>query len=164
VIGKSLLTCSNRQIQVVDLESGKREHIARDCSGATSDGRRIWVNSPFERTLNEYRGLQALRDNTVRRTLPSVHASRLGRGEDRILAAWHSAAEVLAVDRRTGATTAIPLPNYDGWIFGLTEVGDKRYVVGGWVERGIRVYDRTSGALTATLFPNEFFQGLACAP
>jgi hypothetical protein len=163
LIDNSLVTCTHdRGLMIIDLESGTSESIARHCDGVTSDGTRVWVNSVFERALFEYQGLDALRANDVSRTLPSVYATRLGWGEGRLLAAWHSAAEVLAVDLETGASQPIPLPDYDGWIFGLAERGDDRYVVGGWVERGIRVYDRTSGALTDTLFEDQFLQGLAC--
>jgi hypothetical protein len=129
----------------------------------TSDGTRVWVNSVREQALYEYQGLQALRDNVVSRKLPSVYATRLGAGEGRLLAAWHSAPEVLAVDLETGAATPVAIPHYDGWIFGLAEREKARYILGGWVERGIRVYDRVGGELVQTLFADKFLQGLACA-
>lgn len=159
----ALVTCTHEGgIGIVDLATKQSEWIARPCDGVTSDGKLVWVNSVRDQTLYEYEGLKALRDNDVKRTLPSVYATRLGVGEGRLLAAWHSAAEVLAVDLDTGAATPIAIPDYDGWIFGVAERGDDRYVVGGWVERGIRVYDRDSGALTDTLFEDEFLQGLTC--
>lgn len=161
-IDRSLVTCGYEGIQIVDLDTNETELIARPCHGVTSDGKYVWVNSIFDGALYEYKGLKALRDDKVNRTLRSAHASRLGFGEGRLLAAWHSAAEVLAIDLDTGESTAIPLPGYDGWIFGLAERGDERYVVGGWVEKGIRAYDRVSGEPTRTLFADEFLQGLAC--
>jgi hypothetical protein len=162
-IDGTLVTCTHEGgIEIIDLTTRKTERIQRACDGVTSDGTLVWVNSVLESSLFEYQGLQALRDHDVKRRFSSVHATRLGVGEGRLLAAWHSAAEVLAIDLDTGAATPIPLPGYDGWIFGLAERGDQRFVLGGWVERGIRVYDRTSGALTDTLFPNQFLQGLTC--
>jgi hypothetical protein len=162
-IDGKLVTCAYEGgIEIVDLSTNRSEQITRSCDGVTSDGTRIWVNSLYDRALYEYQGLQALRDNLVSRTLPGPYATRLGLGEGRLLAAWHSAAEVLAVDLETGATTPIAIPGYDGWIFGVAERDDDRYVVGGWVERGIRVYDRTSGELTNTLFADQFLQDLAC--
>jgi hypothetical protein len=164
-IDGDLVTCTYEGgIEIIDLATNQKEQIGRACDGVTSDGTLVWVNSVRDNALYEYQGLRALRDNAVNRTLPSVYASSLGLGEGRLLAAWHSAAELLAVDLDTGATTPIPIPGYDGWIFGLAERGENRYVLGGWVERGIRVYDRTSGALIDTLFADSFLQGLACAP
>ena len=163
VIDNSVLTCSyGVGIQIFDLGTQQVEQIDRRCDGITSDGKHIWVNSVYDQTLSEYKSLKALRDDDASRTLPSAHATRLGAGEGRLLAAWHSAAEVLDVDLTTGATTPIALPGYDGWIFGLAARGDRNYVVGGWVEMGIRAYDRTTGALADTLFADEFLQGLAC--
>jgi hypothetical protein len=165
LIDGALLSCTHdRGLEIIDLASDKREQMSRSCDGIASDGTLIWVNSVPEQGLFEYQGLQALRDHKPSRTLPSAFASRLGLGEGRLLAAWHSAAEVLAVDLETGATTPIALPDYDGWIFGLAERGDRRYVVGGWVERGIRVYDRERGNLIDTLFADRFLQGLVCKP
>lgn len=164
-IDGALVTCSHdRGIEIFDLATNQSEWIERACDGVTSDGKLVWVNSVFDRALYEYDGLQALRDNVVSRTLPGVFATRLGRGEGRLLAAWHSAAELLAVDLATGEATPIAIPGYDGWIFGVAERGEDRYVLGGWVERGIRIYDRTSGALTDSLFEDKFLQGLACLP
>jgi hypothetical protein len=163
VIDNSILTCTHEGgIQIFDLATQKLEQLPRRCDGITSDGKLIWVNSVFDQALLEYEGLQALRDDVSSRALPSAFATRLGAGEGRLLAAWHSAAEVLDVDLATGEAKPFPLPGYDGWIFGLAARGESNYVVGGWVERGIRAYDRTSGALTATLFASEFLQGLAC--
>jgi hypothetical protein len=165
LIDGALLTCTHdRGLEIIDLATNQIEQLTRMCDGIASDGTLVWVNSIYDQKLFEYEGLKALRDNTPSRELPSPFASRLGAGEGRLLAAWHSAAEVLAVDLETGATTPIAIPDYDGWIFGLAERGNSRYILGGWVEQGIRVYDRERGGLTATLFEGRFLQGLACKP
>lgn len=64
-------------------------------------------------------------------TIPSVpYATRLGRGDDVFLSAWHATDEVERWDAATGTlveTTA--LQGFDTWVWGLSAVGDRLFVV-----------------------------------
>jgi hypothetical protein len=164
VMGRELITCAANQIEILSLDTGQVERIERECHGVTADGRYIWVNALFTRALFEYEGLDALREHRPRRRLVSPFASRLGVGDGRLLAAWHSDHKVSAIDLATGSTVELALPGYDGWINGIAELAGKRYVVAGSDDRGIRVHDGVSGALTATLFPGVSLDGLVCTP
>jgi hypothetical protein len=148
-------------VEVLDLATGFTNAIELPCDGVTAVDDKIYVQT-LTADLSEYASLRALVANEPTRTLPAPFASRIGAGHGRLLAAWHSDDEVLAVDLRTAATTAIHLPDYDGWIFGLYENARVRLVTGGWVEKGINVYDATSGDPIVRLFPDTWLEGLAC--
>jgi hypothetical protein len=157
-----LLWCESfANVLALDLATNEIKQVAIDCDGVTSDGQRVYVQSMLTQSLTEFDSLEKLLGNSPTRTLPASWATRIGAGEGRLLAAWHSAPEVLSIDLATGADTAIKLEGYDGWIFGLAEVGGSIYVNGGWVEQGIRVYD-AAGTLLNTLAPDRFLAGLAC--
>lgn len=162
VIGDKVLACAGG-LSITDLTTGAVEQVgAGSCHAVASDGTRIWVQA-FPEPLRAYASLDDLRADVPERELPAPYATRIGGGFDgHLLASWHSSDEVLEVDTTTGAVTPRSLPDYDGWIFGLQEVGDSRFVAGGWVELGIRQYTRATGKLERTLFPTESFQGLTC--
>ena len=101
-------------------------------------------------------------DEKVSATYPRPWASRLGYGENGVLAAWHSASEILRVE--ASGVTEIPLQQYDGWIFGMTELDKNRYVVAGWAEGGgILQFDAKTGAYERRLFEGQWLQGLTCS-
>jgi hypothetical protein len=165
IVQNHLVACARPEgsVQILDLATGLTNAIEMPCDGVTAVDDKIYVQT-LTVDLREFASLRALVANQPARILPAPFASRIGSGHGRLLAAWHSDDEVLAVDLRTAATTAIHLPNYDGWIFGLYENARVRLVTGGWVEKGINVYDATSGAPIGRLFPDMWLEGLACTP
>jgi hypothetical protein len=165
LIQNHLVACASYegQIAILDLATGFTHTVEMPCTGVTAVGDRIYVQT-LVTDLREYASLRALIANQPTRILPPPYASRVGAGNGRLLAAWHSADEVLAVDLDTAATTPIHLPDYDGWIFGLYENARVRLVAGGWVEKGLNVYDAASGQPIARLFPDTWLEGLACTP
>ena len=150
-------------VDILDLATGIHTQVPMPCDSATALGDKIYVHDLFGGSLTEFADLRALIANTPLRTLAALFASRLGAGDHRLLAAWHSDDEAIALDLETGVSKAIPLPGYDGWIFGLFENPRVRLLAGGWVETGIYVYDTASGQLIRRLFEGTFLQGLACS-
>ena len=149
-------------VDILDLATGVHTQVDMPCDSATAIGDKIYVNANAQ-TLTEYADLRALIAKTPLRTLPRLFASRVGAGAGRLLAAWHSDDEILALDLDTGVSTAIPLPGHgDDWIFGLFENAHVRLVAAGWVQTGLEVYDTASGRLIRRLFDGTFLEGLAC--
>jgi hypothetical protein len=160
-----LVGCSffDTHVSILDLATGSVSRAEVPCNAVTAIGDKIYVLAGFDNLVTEYANLHALITKRPLRTVGSVYASRLGAGHGRLLAAWHSASEVLALDLTTGVAHALPLPSYDGWIFGLFENAKVRLVAGGWSETGINIYDRKTGAATGRVFDGVWIEGLACA-
>jgi len=158
-----LMACGSTTLDILDLATGVTTSVDLPCDAVTAQGDKIYVQSLSNQSLTEYANLRAVIAKQASRSLPAPFASRLGAGHGRLLASWHSTDEVLAVDLETGATTAVPLPNYDGWIFGLFENAKVRLVAGGWVETGLNLYDTVSGQPRGRLFDGVWLQGLACS-
>jgi hypothetical protein len=152
---------SVHQLLVVGLASKRVERTQRPCEAIASDGTRIWLRPTLmEQKLVVYSGLGALLDDRPSGEQPAPHpTSRLGTGGDRLFAAWHSSDHVVAIDAN-GGTRELPLAKYDGWIFGVGATGGQIFVVGGWAEKGIRVFDIENGSLVRTLFASERLNGL----
>jgi hypothetical protein len=166
LIDDHLIACQREQdgerlLLVIDLQRKTVETKRRPCEALASDGTRIWVRrSLMEQQLVVYTGLGALLEDRVASEHPAPHpTSRLGTGGDRLFAAWHSADHVFAIDAN-GETRQLPLTGYDGWIFGIGETGGQIFVVGGWAEKGIRVFDIENGSQRRTLFASDRFNGL----
>jgi RNA polymerase sigma-70 factor (ECF subfamily) len=161
--GNHLLGCDWTQdrVLVFDLATGATTALARGCDAVTAMGGQIYVQSLLYGSLREYPDLAALIEDRPARILPGPFASRLGPGHGRLLAAWHAADEVLAVDLATASSEPIPLHDYDGWIYGLFENADVRLVIpqGG----GMHLYDTASGERVGNLFDSMQLRGLACA-
>jgi RNA polymerase sigma factor (sigma-70 family) len=161
--GSHLLGCDWTQdrLLVFDLATGATTSVARACDAVTAMGDQIYVQSLRHGSLHEYPDLAALIEDRPARILPGPFASRLGPGHGRLLAAWHSDHEVLAVDLATASSQPIPLQDYDGWIHGLFENADVRLVIP--QSGGIHLYDTVSGQRVGSLFDDMQLQGLACA-
>jgi WD40 repeat protein len=164
MIQDHLVACGswNGTLQILDQITGQTTTVDLPCEGVTTIGDKVYVQSLVQNSLHEYANLRALIAKTPTRALTAPYASRIGAGNGRLIASWHSADEILAVDLETGASTAIPLPGYDGWIFGLFENASVRLVAGGWVETGINIYDTQSGQQVGRLFDGVSLGGLTC--
>jgi hypothetical protein len=159
-----LVGCSlGAPVEILDLATGMITTVDVPCDGATAIGDKIYVQSITAQSLTEYANLRTLIARHPLRVLPGLFATRLGAGNRRLLASWHSAGEIMSVNLTNGTPQSIPLPGYDGWIFGLFENAKVRLVAGGWVETGINVYDTTSGQPIGRVFDGVAMEGLACS-
>lgn len=104
-------------------------------------------------------------------TVPAVpYATRLGRGDDAFLSAWHSTDEIEVWDTTTGAQLdTVHLKGFDTWVWGLSAVRDRLFVVNDGREPGyswntrIAEFDMAGGAvLDLRLGEHVGVNGLAC--
>lgn len=172
--GGALVTCkglpTGRGILIFDLDGQSIKSVDLPCQAVSGDGDRLWVlesvaTSPFNRIL-EFTSFADLVAGQASRELPGHGGFSLGvsaRG-DRLITSWHSANEVRLVDLVTGDMTPSPLEGYDGWIFGVHETEEHRYVVGSWApdHRGVHVFDAETGASQGRMFASYHLNGLTC--
>jgi hypothetical protein len=172
--GGALVACSGipggQGILIFDLDGQAVKSVDLPCQAVSGDGERLWVleslhNGPWTRIL-EFTSFADLVADQPSRELPGHSGFSLGTSVERnqLLTSWHSSNEVWRVDLETGAKTVAPLDGFDGWIFGVHETAEHRYVIGSWSEdqRGVHVFDPETGENQGRKFTGLQLNGLTC--
>lgn len=168
VVDADILFCddSNHEIVKVARADGSVTSIKRSCTAVAADGNGIYVmNLPG--AIEHFPDLASLSDKSFKgKSLGELYASRLGTSNNGLLAAWHSANEVLRLDGK------IALEGYDDWIFGLSGAPGSTIIVSSPRAKndkpGLLAFDALTGknlGAVATLPAGSFglgFNGLSC--
>ena len=168
VVGDEVLYCDNSstgRIVRVSRSDGSTTFINRQCSAIAADASGIYLMQDVGGEIDKFADVAALASNAKPVSVGKLHASRLGTSSQGILAAWHSAGEVLRFDG------ALALDGYDDWIDGLSGAPGNRVIVSSpradGSKPGLVAFDATTGknlgvvAKVPSTSPLPF-GGLAC--
>ena len=168
VVGNEVLYCDENSstggIVRVSRTDGSTKIINRNCIAIAADATGIYVMQNFGE-VDKFADIAALEGKVKPESVGKLHASRLGTSSQGVLAAWHSAGEVLRLD---GALT---LEGYDDWINGLSGAPGNRVIVSSpradGSNPGLVAFDAATGknlGVVAKVPPSSplSFGGLAC--
>lgn len=168
VVGNEVLYCnegsSTGGIVRVSRTEGSTTVINRHCIAIAADATGIYVMENVGE-VDKFADIAALEGKVKPESVGKLHASRLGTSSQGILAAWHSAGEVLRLDG------ALALEGYDDWINGVSGAPGNRVIVSSpradGSKPGLVAFDAATGknlGVVAKVPPSSplYFGGLAC--
>ena len=141
------------------------------CSAATTDASGLWVmTGGGTPSLIRYANLASAQAKQTSTTFPIASVESIGPGKDTLYGAWHSAAQILRIDRATGQSSPLVLEGFNGWIFGLSSASGDRVVISTPSDLGgegvLAVFDGKTGkriGRVGTAEANSTFRGVVCS-
>ncbi len=116
-----------------NMETGETEVSGRDCDAVTDIGGGLVVQSQPKASwpiLTWYESWDAVLADDGQTVLADLHGeSRIGRQDGDVIASWHSTDRVERFEIGSGLGLEVPLEGYDDWVWGLSGVGDRLFVL-----------------------------------